>query len=154
MPGYSSPRFFMVRAKRPHIRLTVLTSLVRSTPGILIMLFFQCMIALLDPINRKMDGIKWGLATYTVLVLSFVTALGGTGLHVESISYTNNHGFHDGQGVPPGPFGYWLSIWSGAIIITSRLTFLLNNWLADGLLVSPQLVAVFIRRSVEYRILL
>ena len=109
------------------------------------MLFFQCMAALFDPANRKSEGIKWGLVSYAVLMFSFATILGGTGLHAESISYIDNRGFPGGEGVPPGPHGYRLFIWSGGMVVTTRLMFFFNNWLADGFLVSPSLVAVFTR---------
>jgi len=84
-----------------------------------------------------------GLVSYTVLMFSFATILGGTGLHAESISYINNRGFPGSEGVLPGQLGYWLSMWSGGTIVVTMFFF--NNWLADGLLVSPSFVAVFTR---------
>ena len=104
--------------------------------GILIVLFFQCMTALFSPVNRQREGIKWGLVSYTVLMFSFATVLTGMGLNIESLSYIDNREFPGGEGIPPGPLGYRLSIWSGALTVTPRLMFLFNNWLADGLLVS------------------
>jgi len=108
--------------------------------------FFQCMAALFSPANRKREGVKWGLVSYTVLMFSFVTVLGGTGLHVESVSYIDNRGFPGGEGVPPGPPGYRLSRRSGGTVVA--IMFFFNNWLADSLLVSPSFVAVFTRQGV------
>src|SRR6266478_4282438 len=41
--------------------------------GITIILFFYCMTALFNPANRKREGIKWGLVSYTAAMFSFVT---------------------------------------------------------------------------------
>lgn len=104
-----------------------LTSLIRSILGILVVLFFQCMNALFNPANRRGEGIKWGLVTYTVLMFSFTTILTGMGLNIESLSYIDNREFPGAEGIPPGPLGYRLSIWSGALTVTPRLAFLLNT---------------------------
>ena len=122
-----------------------------SIPGALIVLFFQCMVALFNPVNRKWEGIKWGFVSYTVAMFSFVTALNGMALHVKSLSYIDNRDYAGVKGMnPPGPTGYPSSIWFGALSIAPRLIFLLNNWLADGLLVSSSSDAAPIRPSVQY----
>jgi len=105
--------------------------------GVLIVLFFQCMAALFDSANRRGEGIKWGLVSYTMVMFSFVTVLTGMQLDIRSISYIDNREFPGAEGVlPPGPLGYQSSIWSGALTLTPSIMFALNNWLADGLLVS------------------
>ena len=117
-------------------RLSVLTSFV--TLGIVTMLFFQCMAAFLDPINRRRDGIMWGPVIYTFLTFSFVTIFTAMNLNIQSISFIDNREFPGVPDVliPPGPFGYQLFIYSKVLSIVPNLMFLLNNWLADGLLVT------------------
>ena len=111
---------------------------VRFVPGILIVLFFQCIVALFNPINRKGAGVKWGLVSYTMTMFSIATVLTGMALNLESISHIDNREFPGVKGeFSPGPIGYQLSIWSGVLVIPPRLMFLLNNWLSDGLLVGP-----------------
>ena len=56
---------------------------------------------------------------------------------IQSISFIDNREFPGvGDTIPPGPLGYQLFIYSKPITIVPNLMFLLNNWLADGLLVS------------------
>ena len=94
------------------------------------------MVALFNPANSRREGIKWGLVAYTVAMFSFATVLTGMALNIESISYIDNREFPGGEGLSPGPLGYRSSIWSGALTVTPSSMFLLNNWLADGFLVS------------------
>ena len=104
--------------------------------GILIVLFFQCMDTLFNPVNPRREGIRWGLVSYTVAMFTFVTVLAGMALHIESISYIDNREFPGLEGVlPPGPLGYVNSIRQTALSIIPNLMFFLNNWLADSLLV-------------------
>jgi len=118
--------------------LFLLTSFVRSIVlGIIIVMFFQCMSALFDPANRRREGTKWALVIYTILMFSFVTIRTGMGLNLISISFVDNREFPGvGDRLPPGPIGYQLSAGPKATNIVPSLAFLLNNWLADGLLVS------------------
>ena len=105
--------------------------------GIIIVMFFQCITALFDPANRRREGTKWGLIIYTVLMFSFVTIRTVMGLNLVSISFVDNREFPGvGDGFPPGPIGYTLSVCSKATSVVPGLMFLLNNWLADGLLAS------------------
>lgn len=100
------------------------------------MLFFQCMAALIDPIHRRREGVKWGLLSYTVVMFSFVTVFTAMNLNIQSISYIDNREFPGVEGVlPPGPLGYQWFIYSKAITIVPNFMFLLNNWMADGFLV-------------------
>lgn len=74
-------------------------------------------------------------------MFSFVTVFTATNLDIQSISYIDNREFPGMDGVgsvlPPGPLGYQFFIYSKSISIGRSLMFLLSNWLADGLLVSP-----------------
>lgn len=102
--------------------------------GIVIVLFFQCMIALLNSANRKKEGIKWGLVAHTFFMFSFVTIYTAASLALQSISYIDNREFPGGGGSPPGPLGYQLSNGFLGISVVQSVVFFLNGWLADGLL--------------------
>ena len=108
------------------------------------MLVFKCVAALLDPVNRKGERIKWGLVFYTVAMLSIVTTQIAIDLHIQSIAYIDNREFPGIEAqVPPGPIGYQILISPKALPTLSRVTFFLNAWLADGLLVSSLLDVAF-----------
>ena len=103
--------------------------------GIVIVLFFQCMGALLgNPSTRK--GAKWGLVTHVVAMFLFATIYTAMTLNIQSISFIDNRNFPGiGDALPPGPIGYQFLIYSKATSIVPNVMFLLNNWLADSLLV-------------------
>jgi len=102
----------------------------------LVVLFFQCVSALLNPAHRRGEGIKWGLVSYTVAMFSLATVHTAMNLCVQSISFIDNREFVDAEGrLPPGPMGYRASIWSNALAVIPTVTYVLNNWLADSLLV-------------------
>lgn len=96
----------------------------------LIVLFFKCMIALFNPANRRGEGIKWQLVSYTVIMFSLATVYIAMTDHILSISYIDNRNY------PVGPFIYRLSLSFKAINAIPIVAFRLNSWLADGLLVS------------------
>ena len=122
----------------------VLTSFVRIILGIIIILFFQCMTGLFNPVHRKGGRIKWGLVSYTVVTFLTVTVGTTMNLDYQSISYVDNRYFPGVEGVSlPGPFGYEMSAPTSVLSIISDVSFPLNNWLADGLLVSPPSDAAF-----------
>ena len=100
-------------------------------------MFFKCMVALFNPDHRRGEPIKWRLVSYTLVMFSLVTIGTAMQLDVQSISYIDNRKFRDPEGVfLPGPLGYQWSIAPDAISIIQNVVFALNNWLADGLLVS------------------
>ena len=112
------------------------------------MLFFKCMVALSNPVHRKGERIKWGLISYTVVMFSITTIQTAVNLHVLSISYIDNRDFPGTKDVlSPGPYGYRLSIAPEALFVMPIVLFFLNNWLADGLLVSSLLDATFAQMS-------
>ena len=118
--------------------LSVLTSFAGSIIlGIVTVLFFQCMGALFDPVNRTRGrGIQWGLVIHTTIMFAFVTISTGMGLNLQSISHVDNREFPGDGPLPPGPLGYKQLIYSNAVSVVPNLAFTLNQWLADGLLVS------------------
>ena len=101
------------------------------------MLFFKCMTALINPVHRRGERVKWGLVSYTVVMFFLATVLTAMNLHILSISFIDNREFsHPDMKLHPGPFGYFEFIYYKAINIVPNAAFCLNNWLADGLLVS------------------
>ena len=101
------------------------------------MTFFQCIAALFNPVYRRGEPIKWGLVSYTVVMFSLVSAGTAMRLSVQSSSYIDNREFPGTEsGLLPGPIGYQGLIVPDAINLAQNIIFALNNWLADGLLVS------------------
>ena len=102
----------------------------------LIVLFFKCMTALLSPIYHKGEGIKWGLVSYTMVMFSVATLLTGMDSDLLSIAHIDDRDFPGVEGeLPPGPYGYFMSIYYKPINMVPTVAFVLNNWLADGFLV-------------------
>ena len=122
--------------------------------GIVVVLFFKCMAALLKPIHIRGDGVKWGLVSYTVIMFSFVTVFTATSLTVQSNSYIDNRGLkvtYENEPVVPyfyGPFEYESTTCPRVFGFTPGLMFLFNYWLADGLLVSSPFRGVFTHSDV------
>ena len=113
----SSVLYGIREASPLHTCQSMLTVFVLRIPGIVVVLFFQCMAALFNPSTRG-EGVKWGLATYTVVTFSFVSIF--TAVNAVNVW------FDDGDTtLHPGRLGY----------VIPDLMFLLNYWLADGLLV-------------------
>ena len=102
----------------------------------MIVLFFRCIGALLHPVHCAREGVRWGLVAYTVLVFSFVTVFAAMSLDLQSVSYIDNREFPGTDALPSGPYGYEGTVYAKAINLVPNLMFLLNNWLADGVLVS------------------
>jgi len=101
-------------------------------------LFFKCMIALFNPAYRRGEGVKWGLVLFTLVMFSLVTVHTAMDLDLLSVSFIDNRNFPGVQGLLyPGPAGYREVVYFKAINVIPNATFPLNNWLADGLLVSP-----------------
>jgi len=99
------------------------------------MLFFQCMAALLNPIYRRGEGIKWWLVSHTVAMFSFATVCTAVNLGIQSTSLIDHC-----EG--PGPFYYQHGIRKTTLTFISNITFIFNGWLADGLLVSSSFDAL------------
>ena len=104
--------------------------------GIIITLFFQCLNALLNPVNRPGTGIKWPFVAHTIAMFSFVTVIIVMCLGVLPVCYIDNREFPGGYFPVPGPLGYYASLYSKPIDVVPKVMFLLNYCLADGLLVS------------------
>jgi len=60
------------------------------------------MTTLFNPANRRRDGIKWGLVSYTVLLFSLVTVHTTMQLDIQSISFINNREFPGVKGIVTG----------------------------------------------------
>ena len=136
----------MVYTRHPHLHiwLSVLIEFVRFILGVVVVVTFKCIAALLNPAYRRGDGIKWGLVCYTATIFSLVTVLTGMHFNIRSISYIDNRNFPGAEGmIPPGPFGYQQSIGHSALSIISNVMFVMCIWLANGLLVSSLFDVVF-----------
>ena len=72
---------------------------------------------------------------HTTAMFSLVTTFTAMYLDLQSISYIDNRGFSGNGSLPPGSLGYQHLIYSKAISLIPHAVFMLNNWLADGLLV-------------------
>lgn len=95
------------------------------------------MAALFNPVHRRGEPVKWGLVSYTVAMFSIATVVTAMSLNIQSTSYIDNREFSSAEGVPkPGPYGYKASAQAEPTYVVPNLMFFINNWLADGLLVS------------------
>ena len=103
--------------------------------GMLVVLFFKCMAALLNPVHRKMEGIQWGLVSYTVATFSFATVGTAISLNIQSLAFIDNREFTGLNGTSLGPLAYRLAIHLTVLDAIPNLMFFFNNLLADGLLV-------------------
>lgn len=97
--------------------------------GIVIVLFFQCVGAVLA--GRARRSIRLVLVAHTVAMFFFLTVSIAMGMNLQSISWINNREFNDPPF--PGPLGYKAQFHSITRSIPGT-TFQLNQWLADGLL--------------------
>ena len=135
MLGILSDRYSTVG--RPMFLYIDAHSTVRSiTPGIVAALFFRCMIALFNPTNRARGGIGWGLVAHTVALFANATVSIAIGYYILSESYINDREFPGGDGLPPGPTGYWWIPKFVPLVTVASSVIQLNQWLVDGLLVS------------------
>ena len=136
LQDFSSPQYYTVRHANPTDFLPGLTSFVRSiVPGIVVVLFCQCMGALLSPTHRKhkAGGIRWGLVAFTTAMFFFSTTALALNLDVLSYNYIGHRDYLILD--LPGSLGY-LGDNQGAVNIIVLSVTPLNQWLADGLLVS------------------
>ena len=153
----SSVRFSMVRVGHPPPHLSTRAHSVRSVIlGIIVTLFFQCMAALLKSIHLRGDGVKWGLVLYTVAMFSFVTVFTTMNFDVQSTSFIDNRefGLLDLQpaDIVYGPLMYQTKTCPKVFGFIPSLMFLLNYWLADGLLVSSLFCAAYTHSGVQRRL--
>jgi hypothetical protein len=91
--------------------------------------------ALLNPTNHTRGGIKWGLAAYTATMFVVETINISMALNLLPISYIDNRELPGNDELPPGPLGYQILVSAKAITLVPNFMGLINNWLADGLLV-------------------
>ena len=106
------------------------------------------MAALLNPAHRKEEGIKRWLIFYTVAMFSFVTVYTAMNLYIQSNSFIDHRGHFDDELPLSGPLYYQFRIRVTALGFVPNVMFNLNNWLADGLLVSPLFDAASTRPDV------
>ena len=119
----------------------------------MIILTSQCIAALFNPAHRKGEPIKWGLVSYTAVTFTLATVFAAINLDIQVASYIDNRAFpgvEDLQ-IPPGPFGYNLALVTPEVPLSAVYT--LNNWLADGLLVSSMFDVTFACPCVQHQLL-
>jgi hypothetical protein len=103
----------------------------------LIILYFQCAVAMLKPPPGRGRSRKWGLFAYTTFLFVLGTIYTTCNLRVRQLSYIDNRGFPGkAPALPPGPIGYTLLAQSKPTSMLSNTSFTVANWMADGLLVS------------------
>ena len=102
------------------------------------------MVALLNPVHRRGEGIKWWLVFHTVAMFSFVTVYTLVNLYIQSNSFIDNRGSAGYY----GPLEYQLKLREMPLGLIPNIMFNSNNWLADCLLVSPLFDAVSTRPDV------
>jgi len=100
--------------------------------GIVVILFFQCLSALLNPVSYTKGRLRWLLVIHIGAMFTFVTVFTAINLNIISTSYIDNRKFPNDP--YPGPLGYQVLAYSETSGIVSTVMFLLNSWLADGLL--------------------
>ena len=105
--------------------------------GIVVALFFQCIATLLNPTNPIRKGVRWAFVAHTISLFLLVTIPFGIDFDYSSTEYINNREFPGNDEFPPGPLGYDYLLSLGATSTVFDAMFPLNQWLADGLLVSP-----------------
>ena len=100
------------------------------------------MVTLLNPANPIRKGIRWALVAHTVALFLFLTIPFGIYVNDLSTDYIDNREFPGVDDFPPGPIGYddLRSLKATSSFFSAM--FPLNQWLADGLLVSPILNSV------------
>ena len=100
-------------------------------------MYFQTIAALVSPLNRKGEKVKWGLVGYSTVMFALVTIFTAMNVRLQQLSYIDNREFPGIPNVlPPGPIGWSLSMYSKALVIVPNACFIIANWMADGLLVS------------------
>ena len=111
--------------------------------GIVVALFFQCMSALLNPVNHPRGGTKWGLAAYAAAMFSLATICVAIENHTELIAYIDDREFPGTDTLPPGPIGYQGTTYFTVFQVVQACTFILNSSLVDGILASSASNSLF-----------
>ena len=97
-----------------------------SVLGIVVVLFFRCIAALLNPIHRREERITWGLVSYAVVMFLLVTVGNAVHPYLQSISFINNRDFPGIEGVvDPGPLVYQLFVAPKVLGIVPSVSFTL-----------------------------
>ena len=134
-PWYVMPRTFHYTSL-PAYPCSLPHPHVRFVPGILVILFLKCVAALVNPVHRRGEPIKWGLVSYAPVMFLIATTENAVDIHTRSISHTDSCEFSGIEGeVSGGPIGYQIFISHEAIAVLTDVMLFLNAWLANGLLV-------------------
>jgi hypothetical protein len=93
------------------------------------------MAALLDPVNRRKGGVRWGLASHVTTMFLVTTIYTAILIDRQSASYIENREF-SGDLDNSGPFNYEFLLTDDAVSFLSGVMFFVNTLLVDGLLAS------------------
>ena len=104
MQGSSSAQYYMVRLHE-HKSIRAHINFWPTVRGIVVILFFQCLAALLNPTNGMKRWTRWGPVAHTAAMFLFLTLAAGARLGVYSVSYIDNLGFPGDDEGPLGPLG-------------------------------------------------
>ena len=97
------------------------------------------MTALLGPTNRMREGNRWGLVAHTVALFSVATISFSINLSSFLVVYMDSRKLPRTDDWPLKPPGY-LMIPNFIVVATiSHSVIQMNQWLIDGLMVSPML---------------
>ena len=92
--------------------------------------------ALLNPVTPKKSSAKWIFVVHTTAMFSVVTVFTSINIYFLSVVYIDNREFTGTDGYTSGPIGYEGLVSTGTLKVASNVLFVLNQWLADGLLAS------------------
>jgi hypothetical protein len=114
----------------------------------LVVLYFQAITALVNPLYREGQSIKWGLVGYLTVLFGLATTFTALKVRLQQLAYIDNREFPGlpygvPHTIPPGPIGWSLLMYSKPLAIIPNVCFIIANWMADDLLVS---ITTYLRR--------
>ena len=106
-------------------------------PGIVVILFFQCIGALINPANDTRRSVKLGLAAYAVALFLIPTIPLVAGRDVFPTVFIDIRNFPGTEEYPPGPLGgAMISNASDPWVALLGIPAPVSQWLSNGFLVS------------------
>ena len=107
----------------------------------LVVLYFQAITALVNPLYREGQSVKWGFVGYSTVLFGLATTFTAMRVRLQQLAYIDNREFPGlpygvPDTIPPGPIGWSLLMYSKPLAIVPNVCFIIANWMADGLLVS------------------
>jgi len=97
--------------------------------GVVLTLFFQCILAIVGRRNKQKAGMKNIMLAYVIFMFAMGTVFTAMNLNLQQRSYIAFRNYPAG-----GPLGYSLEQYSHWRAIIPNACFIITNWFADGLL--------------------